>query len=158
MDNGTAFFTTPPFSATARAIFDTTPQWFSFTVGLLIAYPLIINSLRHRRLRKLEKKFYFPTRESMAKMTDEEAFQIQKETAQLEFPFMFVKAGQFALFRVRKYISFINTPIYIFLILTSPRLTAFQQSPTFSQRQANFLNQKPPSSATQTQPRLSAKW
>ncbi|KAI2730611.1 hypothetical protein DTO012A7_5738 [Penicillium roqueforti] len=99
MDKGTSFFTTPSFSATTRAIFDTMPQWFSFAVGLLIAYPLLINSLRYRRLKQLQKKFYFPTRESMAKMTDEEAFQIQKETAQLEFPFMFVKAGQFALFR-----------------------------------------------------------
>lgn len=36
----------------------------------------------------------------MSKMTDEEAFQIQKQVAQLEFPLMFIKSLQFALFRV----------------------------------------------------------
>jgi hypothetical protein len=36
----------------------------------------------------------------MAKMTDDHAFQIQKTVAQLEFPFIFIKSLQFALFRV----------------------------------------------------------
>ena len=71
-----------------------------YTVGLLIGYPLVTRSLRYRRLRKMQKQFKYPTRESMAQMTDEEAYQIQKTIAQLEFPFIFLKSLQFALFKV----------------------------------------------------------
>lgn len=73
-------------------------QWLPYAVGLALGYPLLTNSLRYRRLHKLHKQY--PTRESMSKMTDEDAFQIQKAVAQLEFPFMFIKSLQFALFRV----------------------------------------------------------
>ncbi|KAJ5832670.1 hypothetical protein N7474_000981 [Penicillium riverlandense] len=69
------------------------------TVSLLVAYPIVTTSLRFRRLRQLHKRYPYRTRESLAQMTDEEAYQIQKAVAQLEFPFMFIKALQFALFR-----------------------------------------------------------
>ncbi|KAJ5135199.1 uncharacterized protein N7515_004477 [Penicillium bovifimosum] len=70
-----------------------------YAAGLLLAWPVLAMSLRYRRMRKLQKKYKYPTRESLSKMTDQEAYEIQKEVAQLEFPFMFVKALQFALFR-----------------------------------------------------------
>ncbi|KAJ5816025.1 hypothetical protein N7447_008258 [Penicillium robsamsonii] len=70
-----------------------------YTVGLLVAWPVVTITLRFQRLRNLYKQYDYPTRESMSKMTDEEAFQIQKQVAQLEFPFMFIKSLQFALFR-----------------------------------------------------------
>jgi hypothetical protein len=79
-----------------------TSQSLPYTAGLLLAWPVITISLRYRRLHQLHKKYDYPTRSSMAKMTDEEAFQIQKQVAQLEFPFMFIKSLQFALFRVNK--------------------------------------------------------
>lgn len=75
-------------------------SWLPYALGLAVGYPLLTRSLRYRRLRKLRTQYNFPTRESMSKMTDEEAFQIQKAVAQLEFPFMFIKSLQFALFRV----------------------------------------------------------
>lgn len=90
----------PAFSEFAKGISYSRNQWLPYFVGFLIGYPLLIKALRHRRLGQMKKKFHFPTRESMAKMTDEEAFLIQKEMAQLEFPFMFLTSGQFALFRV----------------------------------------------------------
>lgn len=46
-------------------------------------------------------------------MTDEEAFEIQKQIGQLEFPFIFLKSLQFALFRVRK-----NSSHRIFIPIT----------------------------------------
>ncbi|KAI2733497.1 hypothetical protein CBS147332_512 [Penicillium roqueforti] len=76
-----------------------TTQLLPYAVGLLIAWPVVTTSLRFQRLRKLHKQYAYPTRESMSKMTDEEAFQIQKQVAQLEFPFIFIKSLQFALFR-----------------------------------------------------------
>lgn len=77
-----------------------TAQLLPYAVGLLVAWPVVATSLRFQRLRKLHKQYAYPTRESMSKMTDEEAFQIQKQVAQLEFPLMFIKSLQFALFRV----------------------------------------------------------
>jgi hypothetical protein len=71
-----------------------------YAAGLLLAWPVLTMSLRYRRVRNLHKKYDYPTRESLSKMTDQEAFEIKKEVAQLEFPFMFIKALQFALFRV----------------------------------------------------------
>lgn len=73
-----------------------------YALALLIDYPLLTRSLRYRRLRQLHKQYPYTTRESMTRRTDEEAYQIQKSVLQLEFPFVFVKALQFALFRVCK--------------------------------------------------------
>ncbi|KAJ5852302.1 uncharacterized protein N7529_011687 [Penicillium soppii] len=85
-------------SEAGRAI-TASSQLLPYTAGLLLAWPVVTITLRFQRLRKLHKQYDYPTRESMAKMTDEEAFQIQKQVAQLEFPFMFIKSLQFALFR-----------------------------------------------------------
>ncbi|KAJ5211148.1 hypothetical protein N7491_010968 [Penicillium cf. griseofulvum] len=76
-----------------------TSQILPYAVGLLFAWPVATATLRFQRLRNLHKQYDYPTRESMSKMTDEDAFQIQKQVAQLEFPLMFIKSLQFALFR-----------------------------------------------------------
>lgn len=74
----------------------------SYTVPFLLAYPILVSLLRFRRVQQLQKKYQkYATRESMSKMTDDDAFEIQKQMIQLEFPFMYIKALQFALFRVR---------------------------------------------------------
>lgn len=90
---------TAPLSGSETIL--TSPQWLPYALALLLGYPLLIRALRYQRVNSLPKKYNYPTRESMAKMTDEEAFQIQKAVAQLEFPFIFIKSLQFALFRVR---------------------------------------------------------
>jgi hypothetical protein len=90
-----------PIAELAKALLDSSPrEWIPYTLGLLVGYPLVTSALRYRRLRKLHLQYPYKTREDMAKMTDEDAFQIQKTVAQLEFPFMFIKSLQFALFRV----------------------------------------------------------
>lgn len=98
MDN-TARPLTEPFSS--AIIFTSPQQWLPYALALILGYPLLIRILRYQRRDSLHEKYNYPTRESMAKMTDEEAYQIQKQVAQLEFPFMFIKSLQFALFRVR---------------------------------------------------------
>ena len=101
MDNTTDFLAASPLSDAARSIFKVVPrQWLSYALGLVVAYPLLTHSLRYRRLRQMHKQFNYPTRESMAQMTDDDAYQIQKAVAQLEFPFLFIKSLQFALFKV----------------------------------------------------------
>jgi hypothetical protein len=72
----------------------------TYMLCLLLAWPVVASTLRNQRARNLKKQYPYPTRASMSKMTDEHAFQIQKQVAQLEFPFMFIKSLQFALFRV----------------------------------------------------------
>jgi hypothetical protein len=51
-------------------------------------------------MKRLHRKYNYPTRESFAQMTDEDAFQIQKNLIQIEFPFFYTKSLQFALFKV----------------------------------------------------------
>jgi hypothetical protein len=99
-DNWSLLSLVSPLSEAGKAL-TTSSQLLPYTAGLLLAWPVVTITLRFQRLRKLHKQYDYPTRESMAKMTDEEAFQIQKHVAQLEFPFMFIKSLQFALFRVR---------------------------------------------------------
>jgi hypothetical protein len=67
----------------------------------LAAYPVLCSFLRFRKMRWLHRKYNFPNRESLACMTDDEAWEIQRVLLQQEFPFFFIKALQFALFRVR---------------------------------------------------------
>lgn len=65
-----------------------------------IAYVLFQQSVRYHRRRAIHKEFPYTTRESMAKMTDHDAWAIQKTMMQTEYPFIVIKSLQFALFRV----------------------------------------------------------
>lgn len=64
-------------------------------------YLALASTLRFQRRRGLHRKYPYNTRESMGKMTDQDAFTIQKTILQMEFPFIVLKSLQFALFRVR---------------------------------------------------------
>ncbi|KAF3480136.1 uncharacterized protein GIQ15_05483 [Arthroderma uncinatum] len=63
------------------------------------AYLAAVQLLRFQRIRSLEKQYGYKTRESFAKMTDDEAWAIQRTMFMLEFPFFTFKALQFALFK-----------------------------------------------------------
>jgi hypothetical protein len=87
--------------ALATILKDISPQQLlRYVLPLVAAYPVLVSLLRFRRVKQIHKKYNYPTRESFARMTDEDAFQIQKNLVQFEFPFFFTKALQFALFRV----------------------------------------------------------
>jgi len=77
-------------------------------LSALLAYPFLATSLRYRRTRNLESKYRYATRESYARMTDNEAFEIWNQMAELEFPTIVEKALQFALFRVRSPSPFVS--------------------------------------------------
>ncbi|KAL8944082.1 MAG: hypothetical protein Q9216_000673 [Gyalolechia sp. 2 TL-2023] len=74
-------------------------QWQRCFLLAILLYPLLAALLRYHRLRNTLKTFPYTTRQSLAQMTDDDAFEIQVIVAQLEFPFTFMKALQFALFR-----------------------------------------------------------
>jgi hypothetical protein len=72
-----------------------------YTAACLTAYLALTLSLRFQRLRSIKAKYCkYSTPESLASMTDHDAWAIQKRILQLEFPFTALKALQFALFRV----------------------------------------------------------
>lgn len=75
-------------------------QRFVYALLGLCTYLALVSSLRFRRCRKLHRAYPYRTREEMSKMTDHDAWAIQKQIMQGEFPFMMLKALQFALFRV----------------------------------------------------------
>lgn len=74
-------------------------QLFLYTLLGLCAYLALVSSLRFRKCRKLHREYPYRKREEMSKMTDHDAWAIQKQIMQGEFPFMMLKALQFALFR-----------------------------------------------------------
>jgi hypothetical protein len=72
----------------------------SWLMPALLAYPLLTAALRFQRVKYLKRKFKYDTKESLASMTNDDAWKIQQTIAELEFPWTFEKAMQFALFRV----------------------------------------------------------
>ncbi|KAL1624019.1 hypothetical protein SLS56_008001 [Neofusicoccum ribis] len=65
----------------------------------LLCYTLLCRALRYQRLRQMRSKCSSKTRDNIAQMTTEEAFEIQRQLMQSEFPFTMNKALQFALFK-----------------------------------------------------------
>ena len=105
-------FRVPPVSDIFNALLDAfSHRPLTYAVSLVVAYPGLVSLLRFQRLRWLHSQYNFPTRASLADMTLDQAWQIQKTMAQLEFPFIYAKALQFALFRVGHLISI---PIVVF--------------------------------------------
>ncbi|GFF25827.1 hypothetical protein IFM46972_01559 [Aspergillus udagawae] len=71
-----------------------------YTAACLVVYLALTLSLRFQRLRSIKARYRkYSTRESLASMTGHDAWAIQKQILQLEFPFTALKALQFALFR-----------------------------------------------------------
>ncbi|OJJ49727.1 hypothetical protein ASPZODRAFT_128241 [Penicilliopsis zonata CBS 506.65] len=74
-------------------------QPWIYALVCLVPYLTLVSLLRFHRVNGLEMKYYYPAREAMGKMTGDEAWEIQRTIAQLEFPFSYTKGLQFALFR-----------------------------------------------------------
>lgn len=74
-------------------------KWSNYFLLPILLYLVIVALLRHQRLRQTLKAFPYNTRSSFSSMTDADAAQIQLVLSELEFPFTFEKALQFALFR-----------------------------------------------------------
>lgn len=83
-------------SAPRLPILTSSPYLYLFC-GL--SYLTLVAFFRYHRLRSTLVKHPYHTRTSFASMTNEDAYLIQKEIGELEFPFTFEKSLQFALFR-----------------------------------------------------------
>lgn len=117
-------------------------QILPYAIPLILAYPLLVSLLRFRRVQHLHGKYnrYTSGASPLGGMTDDEAFDIQKHLIQLEFPFIYIKALQFALFRVRPR----PRPSLQYSANHPARHTASPQSHTPSRTQASSRNQEPP--------------
>ena len=75
--------------------------WTSLLVGTAISYTALCSALRFRRRNAMQKKFNYPDRASLSRMTNVDAQAILEDLAQLEFPFLYEISLQFALFKAR---------------------------------------------------------
>lgn len=66
---------------------------------LCLFYLTLVALLRNRHLRSTLTRCSYTTRSSFAEMTNDDAYSIQRDISELEFPFTFEKSLQFALFR-----------------------------------------------------------
>lgn len=83
---------------------DILPAWLDLRVAVAItgiaAYISLCHALRFQRIHKLQQKYGFGTpSRPYSQMTDQEAYEIQKEISDAEFPSLFEKGLQLALFR-----------------------------------------------------------
>ncbi|KAM5458159.1 hypothetical protein MaudCBS49596_000071 [Microsporum audouinii] len=75
------------------------------------AYLAMVQYLRFQRIRSLEKQYGYHTRESLKKMTNDEAWSIHQAMMTLEFPFFTLKGLQFALFKIGR-VDFVEWQTY----------------------------------------------
>ncbi|KAK5090910.1 hypothetical protein LTR05_001088 [Lithohypha guttulata] len=81
------------------------PSWLNpfatYTIICFVAYSSLCQVLRFQRIKSMKRKHGFgtPPRPDLSAMTDQEAYEIQSEIAEAEFPALFEKGLQLALFR-----------------------------------------------------------
>ncbi|RAH48197.1 uncharacterized protein BO95DRAFT_408625 [Aspergillus brunneoviolaceus CBS 621.78] len=73
--------------------------YVTYFILAITSYVTLVNLLRFRIVKWMHKRYNYPTRESFARMTDDDAWAIQKTMLEQEFPFFYLKSLQFALFR-----------------------------------------------------------
>ncbi|KAJ5730016.1 uncharacterized protein N7483_004524 [Penicillium malachiteum] len=69
------------------------------TIAAVFGYVVLVEKLRFRRRNSLSQKYPYQDRQSFARMTLEDAFEIQLSLAELEFPIIFSTSVFFALFK-----------------------------------------------------------
>ncbi|KAH8817067.1 hypothetical protein F5884DRAFT_853497 [Xylogone sp. PMI_703] len=76
------------------------PYWRGLlTIVVLMTYLVIQHYYRYDRVRKQRKLFNYPDRQSLGRMTNDDAWAIQRYIATLEFPQLYEVSLQFALFK-----------------------------------------------------------
>ncbi|KAG6041917.1 hypothetical protein E4U41_000406 [Claviceps citrina] len=73
--------------------------WRLVIISLAVLYPVVCSVLRFRRVRATRRAFGFSDRRSLAAMTSVQAQSIVRDLTEWEFPFLFRRSIQFALFK-----------------------------------------------------------
>ncbi|KAI1845509.1 hypothetical protein JX266_008367 [Neoarthrinium moseri] len=74
-------------------------SWKTYAVSVGVVYLALCQALRFQREKSMRRRYGFPDRASLRKMTVEDAQKIIKELASLEFPQMSETSLQFGLFK-----------------------------------------------------------
>lgn len=91
------FFSSSPITLSQRP----TSSWpYTLPVGAILLYALACRILRYRARDRIHKKYNYPTRESFSKMTNDDAQAIGQFLGEMEFPYFYVTALSFGLFKV----------------------------------------------------------
>ena len=95
----------PPLQAAAHALLAAgAPAVYAALAAAATGYLVLVRTQRFRRVRNLERALGYAGLDRAAvyaKMSAADAFRINVDIAQLEFPAMYTTSLQFALFRVR---------------------------------------------------------
>jgi len=75
--------------------------WIPYLItALVLTYPFLCSTLRFRRRDAMHKKYNYHDKASLSRMTAEDAFNIMKYVAELEFPTFYKLSIQFGIFQV----------------------------------------------------------
>lgn len=75
-------------------------SWTQILLACLVAYMTLCSYLRFQRINVTRKRFPYPDRASLSRMTNDHAQAIAKNIATLEFPYFYDLSQRYALFRV----------------------------------------------------------
>ncbi|ORY66991.1 uncharacterized protein BCR38DRAFT_425464 [Pseudomassariella vexata] len=86
--------------ARMQASLDRLPSaWTSYIVPTVLGYLLLCQALRFRREKAMRRKYGYPDRASLARMTTTDAQMIISDLSMYEFPYMTMASAQFGLFK-----------------------------------------------------------
>ncbi|KAH6606832.1 c6 finger domain-containing [Trichoderma cornu-damae] len=81
------------------------PWLLCLVAGLIACYAVLCSSVRFRRLNTMRKRLNFPDRESLSRMTNEDAQKIVHNLAVYEFPLLYDFSLRYAIFKAGSRIS-----------------------------------------------------
>lgn len=81
-----------------------TSPWVLYSVAGFTLYAALCSSLRFRRLKAMRKRLNYPDRESLSRMTNEDAQKIVQYLSLYEFPILYDFSLRYAIFKVRSHI------------------------------------------------------
>lgn len=103
-------------------------SWKTTGISLGLGYLVLVQALRFQREKSMRKRYGYPDRASLGKMTVEDAQKIIKDLASLEFPMMSETSLQFGLFKVCPCCSCSVKQVGSIQKLTLDRHTAWRRS------------------------------
>ncbi|KAM0513726.1 hypothetical protein ACHAPE_007552 [Trichoderma viride] len=84
--------------------------WLVYSAVGFALYLLLCSSLRFQRLNSMRRRFNYPDRESLSRMTNEDAQKIVHAVSVYEFPLLYDLALKYAIFKVGFRVSDLSRP------------------------------------------------
>lgn len=78
--------------------------WVLYSAAGFTVYAVLCSSLRFQRLKTMRKRLNFPDRESLSRMTNEDAQKIVSYISTYEFPLLYDFSLRYAIFKVSSHV------------------------------------------------------